>query len=76
MKIEEIVKVRTGLSIREFAAQCADKVRAYSPRMLMQGLGEVLADDSSKNFVREHLIEETASALDLFAMYPLVSAAQ
>lgn len=36
----------------------------------MQGLGEVLLDNASKNFVRKRLLEKTASALDLFALYP------
>jgi hypothetical protein len=39
----------------------------------MQGLGEVLIDNKSKNFARQHLIPETASALDLFATCPLIA---
>lgn len=38
----------------------------------MQGLGEVLMDNNSKNFARQQLIPETASALELFATYPLL----
>ena len=41
--------------------------------MLMQGLGEVLLDTASKNFARQQLIPETASALELFALCPLVA---
>lgn len=66
----EIVQLRTNKSVSKYASQCAQQIRSYSPRVLMQGLGEVLLDNASKNFVRKHLIEETASALDLFAMYP------
>ena len=70
---EEIVKIRTNLSVSEYAQQCAEKVRSYSSRVLMQGLGEVLTDNQSKNFARQHLIPETASALDLFAACPLIA---
>lgn len=69
----EIVQVRTNKSVSEYATQCAQQIRSYSPRMLMQGLGEVLLDNASKNFVRKQLLDETASALDLFAMYPQIA---
>lgn len=70
---EEIVRLRTNMTISEYAAQCANKIRSYSPRMLMQGLGELLTDNTAKNFVRKQLLEETASALDLFALYPQIA---
>ena len=38
----------------------------------MQGLGEVLMDNDSKNFARQQLIPETTSVLELFATYPLL----
>ena len=69
---EEIVHLRTGLSVSEYAQQCVEKVRSYSSRVLMQGLGEVLMDNQTKNFARKQLIPDTASALELFAAYPLV----
>lgn len=69
----EIVQLRTGMSISEYVQQCADKVRSYSSRMLMQGLGEVLLDNQSKNFARQQLIPEAVSALELFALCPLIA---
>ena len=69
----EIVQLRTGMSVSDYALQCAEKVRSYSSRVLMQGLGEVLLDNQSKKFAREQLIPETASALELFALCPLVA---
>ena len=69
----EIVRLRTNMSVGEYAAQCAQQIRSYSPRILMQGIGEVLLDNSSKNFVRKQLLAETASSLDLFAMYPQIA---
>ena len=69
----EIVQIRTNMSVSEYASQCARQIRSYSPRVLMQGLGEVLLDNASKIFVRKQLLDETASALDLFAMYPQIA---
>lgn len=68
-----IVRLRTGKSVDEYAKQCAEIVKETSPKALMQGLGEVLPDNSSKNFVKRQLITETASLLNLFAQYPLVA---
>lgn len=68
----EIVTLRTGMSVSDYAMQCAEKVRGYSSRVLMQGLGEVLMDNDSKKFARTQLIPETATALELFAIYPLI----
>lgn len=71
----DIVQLRTNLSVSEYALQCAEKVRSYSSRVLMQGLGEVLMDNQSKSFARQQLIPDTASALELFAAYPLIAKA-
>ncbi len=68
----EIVSLRTGLSVSDYAMQCAGKVRGYSSRILMQGLGEVLLDNDAKKFARTQLIPDTARALELFAAYPLI----
>lgn len=68
----QIVRERTGMPVEEYARQCADIVRKTSPKMLMQGLGEVL-DNKTKTFVRTKLIEETATALELFASFPLIN---
>lgn len=73
---EEIVRLRTGKSVSDFASDCAQLVKTYSPRILMQGLGEVLLDNASKNFVRKQLLQETASSLELFAMVPLIAGTQ
>ena len=69
---EEIVQLRTGKSVAEYAAWCAEHVRAASPKLLMQGLGEVLNDAKSKTFVKNKLIDETSSALELFSAFPII----
>lgn len=70
---EEIVVLRTGKSVGEYAAWCAEHVKEASPRLLMQGLGEVLDDTRTKNFVRNKLIDETSSGLELFSAFPLIA---
>lgn len=70
---EEIVRLRTEKSVSEYAAWCADHVREASPKLLMQGLGEVLNDTKSKTFVKNKLIDETAAALELFSAFPLIA---
>ena len=67
----EMIELRTGKKVEEFSLQCANQVRNYNPRILMQGLGDVLQDTASKNFVRQKLLSETATGLELFSMYPL-----
>lgn len=70
---EEIVLIRTNKTVSEYAAWCAEQVRKSSPKLLMQGLGEVLNDTKTKTFVKNKIISETASALELFATFPLIS---
>ena len=70
---EEIVKMRTGKSVSEYAAWCAERVRDASPKLVMQGLGEVLNDSQTKTFVKTKLIAETSSALELFSAFPLIA---
>lgn len=67
---ENIIKERTGKTVAEYAEWCAKQVREASPKLLMQGLGEVIDDTRTKNFVKTKLIEETAQALLLFATFP------
>ena len=67
----EIVELLKQKKLEDYCIGCANQVRSYNPRILMQGLGEVLLDNQSKKFVRNNLLTETAAALELFAMYPL-----
>ncbi len=69
---ENIIKERTDKTVADYAAWCAQRVRETSPRLLMQGLGEVIDDSRTKSFVKTKLIEETAQALELFAAFPQI----
>lgn len=73
---ETIIMERTGKSVAEYAAWCAERVRETSPKLLMQGLGEVIDDNRTKNFVKTKLIEETAQALELFSTFPQIENAE
>ena len=68
-----IVRLRTGMGVAGYASQCAESIRKTSPKVLMQGIGELIGDEKQKNFVKSHLIEETASNLELFALSPIIS---
>lgn len=68
---EQIVNARTGKSVSEYSLYCSKLIRNVSPRILMQGLGEVI-DDNMKRFVRTRLLDETASNLEIFASFPLM----
>lgn len=70
---EEIVQQRTGKSVSEYATWCAEHIQEASPKLLMQGLGEVLNDTKTKTFVKNKLIAETTSALELFSSFPLIA---
>lgn len=70
---ENIIKERTGKTVAEYAAWCSQRVRDASTKLLMQGLGEVIDDTRTKNFVKTRLIEETAQALELFAAFPQIT---
>ncbi len=70
---ENIIKERTGRTVAEYAAWCSQRVRDASPKLLMQGLGEVIDDTRTKIFVKTRLIEETAQALELFAAFPQIT---
>ena len=70
---EEIVKLRTGKNVSEYATWCSGHVREASPKLIMQGLGEVLNDTKSKTFVKNKLIDDTSSALELFSAFPMIA---
>ncbi len=69
---ESIIMERTGKTVPEYVGWCAERVREASPKLLMQGLGEVVDDVRTKNFIKAKLIEETSQALELFASFPQI----
>ena len=69
---ENIIRQRTGKSVAEYAEWCSRRVCESSPKLLMQGLGEVIDDVRTKNFVKSRLIDETTQLLKLFAEFPQI----
>lgn len=69
---ENIVWLRTGRTVKDYAHNCAERVKMLSAKELMQGLGEVV-DNRQKGFVRNNLIVETATLLELFSDFPLIA---
>ena len=69
---ETIILERTGKTVADYASWCAGRVREASPKLLMQGLGEVVDDTRTRSFIKSKLIEETAQALELFAAFPQI----
>lgn len=65
-----IIALRTGQSVADYARFCALRVRETTAKALMQGLGDVLLTNQEKQFVRKQMIEETATDLEIFAMHP------
>ncbi len=70
---ERIIAARTGKTVAEYAAWCSERVLETSPKLLMQGLGEVVEDGKSRTYIRGPLIEDTAAALSLFSEFPLTA---
>lgn len=69
---ENIIKERTGKSVSEYAKSCSEMLKGTSPKIIMQGLGEVLDNHKQKIFVKSKLLPETIQALELFAAFPQI----
>lgn len=68
-----IIQLRTGLDVTDYVTLCAERVRNTSPKTLVQGLGELLDGNVTKSFVKNSMIEETASLLELFSLSPVIA---
>lgn len=69
---ENIIKLRTGGTAKEYALRCTEQVRNISSKELLQGLGEVL-DSKQKSFVKNKMVDETATMLQAFSVFPLIA---
>ena len=69
---EEIVRTRTGMNVADYAGLCAERLNDTSAKLIMQGLGEVIDNSKTKDFVKNKLLDETASLLKLFAVFPQI----
>ena len=68
---DEIVRLRTGLSVKEYLEKLAGFLDA--PQIgnnILHGLGEVLSDER-KNWVKNNLIRELAAQMKMFSLYSM-----
>lgn len=59
----EVVKVRTGKTIKEHIADCIPVVEAVKDNEILRGLAELLPGEKEKAWVKTHLRKETAFLL-------------
>lgn len=55
----EVVKARTGKSIKEHAADCISVIEAVKDNEIPRGLAELLPGEKEKEWVKIHLRQET-----------------
>lgn len=55
----EIIKERTGKTIKEYLADCIPVVEAVKDNEILRGLAELLPSEKEKTWVKTHLREET-----------------
>jgi len=55
----EVIKERTGKTIKEYLADCVDFVEKFKDNQMLQGLGELIDGEKEKMWVRNHLKSDT-----------------
>jgi predicted nucleotidyltransferase component of viral defense system len=55
----EMVKERTGKTVKEYLADCIDFIEKVKDNQMMQGLGELVDSEKEKAWIREHLKNDT-----------------
>ncbi|MBI2645302.1 nucleotidyl transferase AbiEii/AbiGii toxin family protein [Candidatus Uhrbacteria bacterium] len=59
----EVIKARTGKTIKEYMADCISVVEAVKDNQILRGLAELLPDEKAKDWVKIHLRKETVFLL-------------
>ena len=55
---EEIIKLKTGLSLKEYLSKCIEFIEQLSDRHILEGLGE-LVNNKQKDWIRNSLKKDT-----------------
>jgi len=55
----EVIKERTGKTIKEYLSDCVDFVEKVKDNQMLQGLGELIDSEKEKAWVRNHLKADT-----------------
>ncbi|MEX2144033.1 MAG: nucleotidyl transferase AbiEii/AbiGii toxin family protein [Anaerolineales bacterium] len=61
----EVIKIRTGKSVKEYLAECIQVIKAIKDNQILQGMGEFLAE-GDKAWVRAKLRSETILLLKAY----------
>jgi predicted nucleotidyltransferase component of viral defense system len=59
----EIIKARTGKTVKEYLADCAEFIENIDNHRILQGLGELVESEKEKDWVRNHLKTDTVFLL-------------
>jgi hypothetical protein len=51
----EVIKERTGKTIKEYLADCVTFIEKVEDKQMLQGLGELIDSEKEKAWVRTHL---------------------
>lgn len=68
----EIVESRMEMPLADYIQKCIDHLEGMSDRGLLNGMGELM-DDETKKFVRTKLRTETISLLKLYKEFPIIA---
>jgi len=59
----EVIKTRTGKTIKEYMADCIPVVEAVKDNEILRGLAELLSGEEEKAWVKTHLRKEVVFLL-------------
>lgn len=70
---KEIVEARMEMALADYIQKCIDHLESMSDRGILNGLGELI-DENSRKFVRTQLRTETISQLRFYKEFPIITA--
>lgn len=68
---KDMVEERMKMSLARYIQACIDQLESMGNRSLLQGLGELM-DDDTKQFVRTRLKSETIYLLKFYKEFPII----
>lgn len=68
--VRRIIEERMGMGLEEYLEKCIATLSSLKPVGLLNGLGELM-DEDTKKFVRSKLLTETIQLLQFYRMFPI-----
>lgn len=68
---KSIIEKRMVMSYTDYLQKCIDALEAMSDRGMLNGLGELM-DENTKKFVRTRLRTETITLLKFYKQFPIL----